>query len=414
MKHLNTGNLPALASVSAWAVLAAALAGLSSGLTHAQNFPITPAQTQTARQVAQTGVPLEELAPDAPDRYVVKKGDTLWGIAGMYLKRPWRWPELWGMNYEEIRNPHLIFPGQALHLERKDGRALLKIGASGQLGADADPGGIPTVKLSPSVRAEGPRADALPTLKNSQIEPFLAEPVVVDELTLALAPRIVAMQDNRVLLSHGDRAYALGAPGHPLLEGPDRPKQFRVYRNPKPLIDPVTRELLGFEAPNVGRARLVTGESTTMVPGDGSTAQAIVVPATINIVGDRREMYPGDRLAPEPPRPFISYTPHAPDRPVDARVVSLYGDAVALSGQNQIVTINRGTRDGIEIGHVLAVLRPGRAKVDTTAGIPVAMQLPDHRLGLLMVFRPFERVSYALLLQVSEGVAVGDVVTNPY
>ena len=254
----------------------------------------------------------------------------------------------------------------------------------------------------------------MPTLKNSQIEPFLAEPVVVDELALSLAPRIVAMTDNRVLLSHGDRAYALGPPGQPLLEGPDRPKIFRVYRNPKPLIDPVTREVLGYEAPHVGKAQLISGENTTTVTGEGETPQVLVVPATISIVGDRREMFPGDRLAPEPPRPFVSYTPHAPDRPVDARVVSFYGDAVIYAGQNQIVAINRGTRDGIEIGHVLAVSRPGRAKVDTTAGVPVAMQLPDQRLGLLMVFRPFERVSYALLLQVSEGVAIGDVVTNPY
>ena len=408
MKHLSTGTLPTLATATAWAVLA--VAGLSSESARAQNFPITAAQTQTARQVAQAGVPLEELAPDAPDRYVVKAGDSLWAISGMYLKSPWRWPELWGMNYQEVRNPHLIYPGQALHLERKDGRAQLKIGTAGQLAAGGDPGGIPTVKLSPSVRAEGPRADALPALKNNQIEPFLAEPVVVDELALSLAPRIVAMTDNRVLLSHGDRAYALGPPGQPLLDGPGRPRDFRVYRNPKPLIDPVTREVLGFEAPNVGRARLVTGESTATVPG---SSDVLVVPATITIVGDRREMVPGDRLAPEPSRPFISYVPHAPDRPVEAHIASFYGDAVIYAGQNQIVTINRGTRDGIEIGHVLAVSRPGRAKVDTTTGIPVAMQLPDQRLGLLMVFRPFERVSYALLLQVSEGVAIGDVVTNP-
>lgn len=419
MTHLSTGTLPTLATATAWAVLAA-VATLSPALSRAQKFPVLPAQSDTARLVAQAGVPLEELSPNAPDRYVVKKGDSLWAIAGLYLKRPWRWPELWGMNYEEIRNPHLIFPGQVLHLERRDGRARLKFGPGGQLGAGeqpsaaVDPGGIPTVKLSPSVRAEGPRADALPTLKNSQIEPFLAEPVVVDELALSLAPRIVAMTDNRVLLSHGDRAYALGPPGQPLLEGPDRPKIFRVYRNPKPLIDPVTREVLGYEAPHVGKAQLISGENTTTVTGEGETPQVLVVPATISIVGDRREMFPGDRLAPEPPRPFVSYTPHAPDRPVDARVVSFYGDAVIYAGQNQIVAINRGTRDGIEIGHVLAVSRPGRAKVDTTAGVPVAMQLPDQRLGLLMVFRPFERVSYALLLQVSEGVAIGDVVTNPY
>jgi hypothetical protein len=163
------------------------------------------------------------------------------------------------MNYEEIRNPNLIYPGQVLNLERKDGRARLRLG--GARGTDNDTVGIKaakideikTVKISPSVRVEGPRADALPTLKNNQIEPFLAEPIVVDELALTLAPRIVATQENRVLLSHGDRAYALGAPGYPLLDGPDRPKFFRVYRDPKPLIDPVTREVLGYEAPHVGK-----------------------------------------------------------------------------------------------------------------------------------------------------------------
>ncbi len=414
MKHLTTGNLPALASVPALALLAAMAAGFAPVPAQAQQYPVTPAQTATARQVAQAGVPLDEIAPNAPDRYVVKAGDSLWAIAGLYLKRPWRWPELWGMNYEDIRNPHLIYPGQVLHLERKDGRAQLKLASGGPAVEGADPNGIPTVKLSPTVRIEGPRADALPTLKNNQIEPFLAEPIVVDELALSLAPRIVAMQDNRVLLSAGDRAYALGAPGRPLLEGPDRPKLFRVYRDPKPLIDPVTRELLGYEAPNVGQARLLTGESTTAGSGTFGRPEVLAVPATIQIVGDKREMYPGDRLAPEPPRPFLSYTPHAPDRPVDARVVSFYGDAVVYAGQNQIVTINRGTRDGIEIGHVLAVLKPGRTKVDSTSGVNVPMQLPDQRLGLLMVFRPFERVSYALLLQVTEGVGIGDLVTNPY
>ena len=417
MKHLTKGNHPARAAAPALALLAAIAAGLAAAPAHAQKYPVTPAQSDTARQVAQAGVPLEELAPDAPDRYVVKKGDSLWAIAGLYLKRPWRWPELWGMNYEEIRNPNLIYPGQVLHLERKDGRARLRLG--GAPGTDNDTVGIKaakideikTVKISPSVRVEGPRADALPTLKNNQIEPFLAEPIVVDELALTLAPRIVATQENRVLISHGDRAYALGAPGYPLLDGPDRPKFFRVYRDPKPLIDPVTREVLGYEAPHVGKARLVTGESTTTAPG---STDVMAVPATIDIVGDLREMRPGDRLGVEPPRPFLSYTPHAPDRPVDARVVSFYGDVVRLAGQSNIVAINRGTRDGIEIGHVLAVLKPGRTTVDTTSGVNVPMQLPDQRLGLLMVFRPFERVSYALLLQVTEGVSIGDVVTNPY
>src|SRR5690606_6850693 len=168
---------------------------------HAQNYPVTPVQRATAQQVAQQGVPLGELSPTAPEEYTVRRGDTLWGISGMFLRRPWRWPELWGMNLASIANPHLIYPGQVLYLDKSNGYARLRMGAR------AGSGGLPTVRLSPRTRSESLADMALPTLPAHLIEPFLVQPLVVDAQRLAQAPRIIATTDERVIMASGDRAY---------------------------------------------------------------------------------------------------------------------------------------------------------------------------------------------------------------
>jgi hypothetical protein len=411
MKHLTKGTHPAFAAASALALLAAVVASAPAA---AQDQPVTSAQRSTAQQAAQAGVPLSELAANAPEQYTIKSGDTLWAISGLFLKSPWRWPELWGMNREDIRNPHLIYPGQVLHLEKLDGKARLKTrpGLAGQDGSE-NASAPETVKISPSTRVESLRENALPTLKNHLIEPFLAEPLVVDEFTLAKSPRIVATQEERVLLSRDDRAYALGATGVPLLDAPGKAQEFRVFRDVKPLKDPVTAEILGYEAQYVGRVRLARGESTREAPDADGKPQTTVVPATIDVLSAKEEMRVGDRLLPEPPRQLRSYTPHAPDVKVDARVLSVYGSAVRFAAQNQVVVINRGTRDGIESGHILAILKSGERVVDKTGETRTVLQLPDEREGLLMIFRPFEKVSYGLLLQITDSVKVGDKLVNP-
>ena len=394
----------------------AALLGASCLAVQAQEVPATAGQQQTAAsQPAQSGVQLADLAPGAPEHYTVKPGDTLWRISGMYLKSPWRWPELWGMNREDIRNPHRIYPGQQLSLEKINGRAILRTGR-----AQGSRNGPPTstVRISPQTRSASLADSAIPTLAAQDIEPFLAEPLIVDEAEFAMAPRIVAAQEGRVLLSRGDRAYASGAyaagsTGKTLSDEKGEPTNFRVFRNVKPLKDPTTRAILGYEAQYVGQAELVRGESLTQVEGKDGKLHTEKVPATIDIVGSKEEMRVGDRLIAEPPRELRSYVPRAPSSPLSGQIVSIYGSAVALAGANQIVVINRGTRDGVERGHVMAILKDGERLQDRTDAARPQMKLPNERNGLLMVFRTFENLSYALLMEVTDGVKVGDRFTNP-
>ncbi len=400
--------------------IAATLVLLSSSLAlnasvWAQNLPVTPLQRATATQVAQAGVPLSELAPNAPDSYTVVHGDTLWAISGTFLKSPWRWPELWGMNLDEIRNPHLIYPGQALFLEKKDGRARLRTNATAADAAGtAEMPPLATVRLSPRVRSENLASDALPALNARMLEAFLTGPVIVEENGLKAAPRVVATQDGRVLLSRGDRAYARSQGDAALTDEPaQKQKAFRLFRDAKPLIDPLSGEVLGYEAPYVGKALLVRSESVEQVTEKDGKTHSDIVPATIDIVAAREEVRVGDRLLPEPERAFQSYVPHAPVGTIDARIMSIYGNGVVNAGQNQIVAINRGTRDGVEVGHVLAVLKGGRRVVDPTDAARAEIQLPDERNGLLMVFRSFEKLSYGLVLEITSGVKVGDRLVNP-
>ncbi len=393
----------------ALAALAAAAVSLIGAPGLAQNLPVTPGQRAVATQVAQAGVPLSELAANAPDSYMVKSGDTLWAISGLFLKSPWRWPELWGMNLEEIRNPHRIYPGQQLYLEKtKDGRAMLR---SARAAVDAAP--TETVRVSPRTRYENLDNGALPALKSSVIEPFLAEPIIVDEGGLLAAPRIVAALDGRVLLTRGDRAYARGNTGMPLLDAPGKQQEFRIFRNATPLKDPVSGEVLGYEAQYVGKALLVRSETAQTVSGKDGKQSTEITPATIDIVGAKEEMRVGDRLVPEPERELLNYTPRAPSGPVDGRIVSVYGSAVVNAAQNQVVAINRGKKDGMERGFVLAILKDGERMVDKTDLAKPLLKLPDERNGLLMVFRTFDRLSYALVLDITSGVKVGDRLTNP-
>lgn len=402
--HLMAKSTVAIAKLAALTAMASALVSVPGW---AQNYPISAAQRQTATQVAQKGVPLSEIAANAPERYTIKSGDTLWAISRLYLKSPWRWPELWGMNMEQIKNPHRIYPGQVLILERKNGLASLR------LEGEAESTEPPSVRVSPRTRYEMLSDSALPTLRSNIIEAFLAEPIVVDDAGLKMAPRIVSALESRVLITRGDRVYARGPEGAPLLDDQGRDQQFRIFRNATPLKDPTTQEVLGYEAQYVGKATLVRSEGTTEVENRDGSQSVAIVPATIDITGAKEEIRVGDRMLPEPPRQLQTYTPHAPEGKIEGRIVSVYGSAVVNAAQNQVVAINKGTSDGMEPGIVLAILKDGARLIDRTDDAHPELKLPDERNGLLMVFRTFERISYALILEITDGVRVGDRLINP-
>ena len=409
--HEKRNNMTAFTSVrqtalGALTIIAGVLLGSSA---QAQNYPVSSDQRATAQQVSERGIPLSELTPNAPDTYTVKRGDTLWGISGLYLKRPWRWPELWGMNLKAIPNPHLIYPGQTLYLDKDGSYARLRTTPPGT--PESEP---QTVRVSPRTRSDSLASTALPTLKPHLIEPFLVEPLVVDADVLLRAPRIVATTEDRVLMASGDRAYVRGDAAAPVRAEPGEPRFFRVFRDAVAMKDPVTGEILGYEAQYLGKAELVRGETFEDLPNGKGGRVAEYVPATVDLSGTKEEIRAGDRLLPAPERVFTSYTPRAPQIEVDARVVSIYGSfSAAYAAQNQVVAINMGSQDGIEPGHVLSLLTKGDRIKDTTDAAKTTIKLPSENNGTAMVFRTFDRVSYALLLEIRSGVRVGDRLVNP-
>ncbi|WP_028309831.1 LysM peptidoglycan-binding domain-containing protein [Derxia gummosa] len=364
---------------SSTALLGAALAiATSLQAAPAVEYPVTPRQRNVADQVAQAGVPLSELALNAPDSYTVKPGDTLWGISGLFLKSPWRWPELWGMNRDQIRNPHLIYPGQILMLEKSNGRALLKLGTPvGGAGG--------TVKLSPHIRVSGAADGAIPSINPRDIEPFLNRPLIVTEEGIAASPRVVATQEDRVITGTNDIVYVRGMPS-----GGGR--SWQVYRPAAPLRDPETNRVIAYEAVYCGVADVSSN-------GD---------PATLRIKEAREEIRVGDRLVPTESSDFPTYMPHAASTVIDGRVVSIY-NGVDQAATGMVIALNRGAAQGVERGHVFRLLNYGGYIVDRTAANGgERVRLPDEPVGDVFVFRVFENISYGLILRSTNTTRIGD------
>lgn len=330
--------------------------------------------------LAATDSPLQD---NPPDKYVVVKGDTLWGIAGHFLKEPWRWPEIWNLNREQVKNPHLIYPGDVILLTMVDGKPRLQL-------ANKQSAGLETVRLSPTLRSEPMATQAIPSISPAIINPFLSQPLIVEEKFLSGAPYILRDEESRVVFGTGNAAYALGLEKNSGIN-------WNIYRLGKTLTDPETREILGQEAIYLGKAKVVKfGE-----------------PSTIQITESIREIYAGDRLVPVTEEPMNAYIPHAPEHFLSGRIISTY-DGAAEAGQYDIVTVNKGKRDGIENGHVLAIYRRGGSTTVVDAqGEKTALKLPDERSGLLFIFRVFDKLSYALIAQSNRPVHLLDVVQTP-
>jgi len=384
-----------LPTLRAWLTLAVSGLGLAGGLAAQEpptsRYPITTDQRRVAEQVAQAGVPLSALAPNAPESYTIKRGDTLWDISKIFLTTPWRWPELWGMNRQDIANPHLIFPGQTLVLVKGEGRAYLKVAGGTTQPLPGAPGD--SVRLTPQMRDEGvDRGVAVTSIPNNLIEPFLSQPIVVDAGELAKYPRIVATQEGRFNIGRGDAAYVRGVSS-------DKVENYHVFRPARPLYDPddVNRKSpIAYEAFYLGTARMSK-------PGEV---------ATLRVQDSKQEIGVGDRLVPIERQNLIAYVPHRPEKAVDGRIVSVYA-GVDQAGPQNIVALNRGRDAGLEIGHVLALLETGATVRDITVGGRQFVKLPDERIGEMFVFRVFDRISYALIMNLTKPVKVGDRFTQP-
>ena len=379
-----------------------------------------------APAAASPRVAVTDLQPDAPDSYTVQKGDTLWGIAGRFLKDPWKWPQIWQMNRDEIKDPHWIYPGNVIRLDRNAaGGPQLSLTGGTEAEATAN-----VVKLDPRIRVE-PLQTAIPSIPSSAIGPFLTQPLVVDAAFIDNAPVIVATEESRVILGSGDTAYADRI-------GTNAAVNWQIFRPAAALRDPESGELLGYEAKYIGDARV----------------RRYGNPTTLLITKAREEVNRGDKLMPAREVSTINFVPHAPDKPIRGVIMSVDG-GVSEVGQYQIVTINRGSRDGIEVGNVLAVYRqgqpltagtsrstgdyfssagswfkgldfrpvnvvpdaPGATSADASKAGAVlegrTITLPEERNGLLFVFRVFDKMSYAMVMKATRPIYLGDVVRSP-
>ena len=317
---------------------------------------------------------LPELRKDAPDLHIVVKGDTLWDISGKFFKDPWRWPYIWGMNKDTIRDPHWIYPGDVIILNRVNGT--LRIGHAGKNGM---------VKLSPKVRESYSDHDAIPSIPAGDIGPFLSQPLIVEEGELKDAPVLIGAREGRVALGAPDTAFAKGLPA-------DKGNKWQIYRTGKTFVDPDTNEALGVEAIYLGDVEV----------SDFADVSTVLITRSV------QEIYKGDRLVVVSGDTLGTYLPRAPTASILARIISIYG-GVSQAGQGAIVTLSKGKRDGLESGHVLALYSKGEIVKNGEERI----SLPDERYGLIFVFRVFDKVSYALVMQAKLPVQLLDQAKKP-
>ncbi len=342
-----------------------------------------------------------QLKPDHPERYTVVKGDTLWDISTRFLKSPWLWPRIWKIN-EQIKNPHLIYPGDVVMLLWVDGKPVLTVErkdkASGlpSLPETAKAPEAPveerrvddrTVKFSPRVHSEALEA-AIPTVPPNAIAPFLTRPLVVEEGELEQAGYITTGLDDRIALGDSSQFYARGLTD-------DGVEYYQIFRQGKPIRHPDTGELLAYEALYLGDAkRLETGDPSKLV-----------------VTAVKQEIIPTDRLLVAPKKASLPYYyPHAPKSRVEGRIVSAL-NAVAEIGPQSVIGISLGTREGIEEGNVLRIMRHVGTSKDPLKH--ESYNLPDEESGLVLIFRTYEKMSYGLVMTATRPVHLLDAITTP-
>jgi hypothetical protein len=358
-----------------------------------------------------------QLQENAPDRYIVVKGDTLWDISAKFFKDPWKWPQIWGYNKDTIKDPHWIYPGNLVYLDH--GTHTLKVDETPSAAAGTPPGvvagtetattGAPpaetgagaevpsveespnssgAIKYSPRARVLRGTSEAIPLISLKDIGPFLTRPLVIEDDELENAPALIGTYEHRQLLGTNDIAYAKNMPN-------DKGERWQIYREDHVFKDPDTGEKLGTEV-------FYLGDASVEKFGDITS---------LRVTNSVREIAKGDHFAQATTGFSSNYLPRAPEKTISAKVISIYG-GVVQGGQNNVITLNKGRRDGLENGHVLALYQKGE---ELRSGNPFKRNivLPDVRYGLVFVFRVFEKVSYALVMQTRLPVEVLDRASNP-
>ena len=387
-------------------LLIAGLAGCSSSSTRDDTAYVEPEpQTGTIVEAQQPAAKQQAVAASVkvnhPRQYVVQKGDTLWDIASLFLNDPWFWPEIWHQN-PQVQNPHLIFPGDILTLVYVDGQPRIIKGMPDQAGsgssvqqrtsvASDDAGPLPVVRLSPSIRSESIEA-SIATIPGDAIRQFLSKPRVVTKEELRDAPYILGSDDEHLILGQGNNVYIRG-------EIDKERVRYTVVREGEALKDPDTKKVLGYEA-------IYAGEVLINTYGD---------PAVGELTFTQREVLYGDRLLPTDKSKIDNlYFPRLPDHDVQGKIMHL-PDALFGVAKLQVAVINKGSREGIESGNLLAIYTKGMTVLDHNkrTNRKVDLDLPDVRSGLMMIFRTFDHVSYGLILESTRVIHKNDIVRTP-
>ncbi len=353
------------------------------------------AEAQTLEANIPEQAPAETITyePEYPETYIVQKGDTLWDISSVFLRDPWHWPEIWFKN-PQVENPHLIYPGDVLAIIYVGGVKRVQIvrrGEDGQILSIGGSSGMQVVKLSPRVRTQSIDA-SIPSIPIDNIRHLLSRPLVIDKEELDGSAYILSSVDSHLINSINDRLYVRK------LDTSSGNGRYQIFRPNKPVYDPVTEELLGYEAIYVGETKLLAG-------GD---------PATVLVTNSVREILRNDRVLPIDNTNFErDFFPKPPATQVRGEVLSLL-DAISMLGQYQTIALNLGSRDGIETGNLLVIKRVGDAIRDSEEEDPTfRVKLPDERIGMAMIVRSFEKMSYALVMEASRPVSVSDYVESP-